>query len=258
VLCCLGKQPPVAAGADKPMFRDLEIAAEVHGESGLDGPNLPDPPWEELPMPAWELSRDIILQSRQPVTLIPTGPLTNIGILFTAYPEVKRNIARISLMGGSVMAGGNWSAAAEFNILVDPEAADIVFRSGVPITMSGLDVTHKALILPEELESIRALQGPVPRMVAELIDFYYKYHAAQGFPGAPMHDPCAVAAVAAPELFTMRDMRVDIETKGAHTTGMTLADIRSWSDAKPNVSVCLDIDRPAFARMLISACKNYH
>ncbi|MDR0550536.1 MAG: nucleoside hydrolase [Spirochaetaceae bacterium] len=257
VLYCMGKRPLLAAGADKPMFRELQIAPAVHGESGLDGPSLPDPDWQEDPRPAWELSRDLIMASAEPVTLIPTGPLTNIGILFTAYPEVKRKIARISLMGGSVMEGGNWSSAAEFNIIVDPEAADIVFRSGVPITMCGLDVTHKAQILPEDAGAIRALGGKVPLMVAGLIDFFYKYHAVQGFAGAPMHDPCAVAAVIAPEIFTTKDMHIDIETKGEHTAGMTLADLRFWTDAKPNATVCLDIDRAAFARLLIDACGKY-
>jgi pyrimidine-specific ribonucleoside hydrolase len=257
VLGFLGKRPPLGAGADKPMFRALQTAPEVHGESGLDGPVIPCPAgYHEEAAPAWDLARKIILESPEPVTLIPTGPLTNIGILFMAYPEVKRNISRISLMGGSLFEGGNWSSAAEFNILVDPEAADIVFSSGLPITMCGLDVTHKALFLPEDVETLRKT-GRVGKLVAELTDFFIGYHLKQGFKGAPVHDPCAVAAVIAPEIFTMRDFHVDIETKGERTLGMTLADLRLWTEAKPNVTACLDIDRPAFIRLICEACASY-
>ena len=146
VLHCLGKQVLVAAGADKPLCRELQIAPAVHGQSGLDGAELADAPWSETKEAAWDLTRRLVMESAEPVTLVPTGPLTNIAILFTAYPEVKQNINHIPLMGGSVYSGGNWSSAAEFNIAVDPEAADIVFNAGIPITMCGLDVTHKAMM----------------------------------------------------------------------------------------------------------------
>jgi pyrimidine-specific ribonucleoside hydrolase len=256
VLAFLGKRPPLAAGADKPMFRSLEVAAAVHGESGLDGPLIPETDYKEEPVPAVDLMRRIILDSREKVTLIPTGPLTNLGILFTAYPEVKENIERISLMGGGIDAG-NWSAAAEFNIFVDPEAADIVFTSGLPITMCPLDVSHKALMLPGDVEALRKQGGRVSVMVADLVDFFYRYHFTQGFAGAPLHDPCAVAALTAPELFKTTDYHISIETRGKHTTGMTFADRRCWTDAKPNATVCLDIDRPAFIRLIADACRSY-
>lgn len=257
VLFALGKHPPVAPGADKPLFRKLEVAADVHGEDGLAGAALQDPPWEEEPVAAWDLMRIVITESPEPVTLIPTGPLTNIAILFRAYPEVKKNIARVSLMGGSIFEGGNRSAAAEFNILVDPEAADIVFKSGVPITMCPLDVTHKALILPEETETLRRHGSKISLMTAGIIDFYFKYYSAQGFAGAPMHDACAVAVTAAPEIFTSRELPILIETRGNETTGMTLADMRRRSGAVPNANVCFNVDRPAFIRMIIDACESY-
>jgi pyrimidine-specific ribonucleoside hydrolase len=256
VLSYIGAHPPLAAGADKPMLRELEVAAAIHGESGLDGPALPEADYETENVPAVELLRRVIGESPEPVTLIPTGPLTNIAILFTAYPEVKKNIKRVSLMGGSLQAG-NWSPAAEFNILVDPEAADIVFSSGLPLTMCGLDVTHKAIITREEVEALRSLGGKVPVLAAELLDFYFEAHIRQGFAGAPLHDPCAVAAVIAPRLFTTRAYHVSIETRGKYTTGMTVADQRSWTDALPNVDVCLNIDREAFIRLLTEACKSY-
>ncbi|MFP3042803.1 nucleoside hydrolase [Treponema primitia] len=257
ILSYIGKRPPLGAGADKPMFRELETAPEVHGESGLDGPSLPETDYREEPIPAVDLLRKTILESPEPITLIPTGPLTNIGILLTAYPEVKQNIARISLMGGSILAGGNWTSAAEFNILVDPEAADIVYTSGIPITMCGLDVTHRAMILANETETLRKLGGKIPVLAAELIDYFSKYDTSLGFSGAPLHDPCAVAWLIKPELFTTRDFYVEIETKGKHTTGMTMADLRFWTKAKPNVTVCLDLDREGFIRLLMDACDSY-
>jgi pyrimidine-specific ribonucleoside hydrolase len=257
VLNFIGKRPPLAAGADKPLLRELRTAPEFHGESGLDGPDIPDPAdYNEEPLPAWDLTRRILMESPEPVTLVPTGPLTNIGILFTAYPEVKRNIAGISLMGGSLFAGGNRTGAAEFNILVDPEAAAIVFASGVPITMCGLDVTNKAFLLPEEVETLRKT-GRIGRFLAELVTFYFGTYRKQGFKGAALHDPCAVLALTAPELFQTRSLHVDIETTGALTLGMTLAELRPWIGAAPNVTACLDIDREAFVRVLHDACASY-
>jgi pyrimidine-specific ribonucleoside hydrolase len=253
VLSYIGKRPRLAAGADKPMFRELKTAPEVHGDSGLDGLMLPETDYREEAIPAIDLMRQIIMESAAPITLVPIGPLTNLGILLTAYPDVKKNIERISMMGGGIESG-NWSAAAEFNIAVDPEAADIVFTSGLPITMCPLDVTHKAILLPSEIEALRKHGGKVSVMVAEMVDFYFRCHIEQGFKGAPLHDPCAVAWLIAPEIFTTRDYHISVETRGRHTTGMTFADRRFWSKAKPNTTVCIDIDRPAFINLVIDAC----
>jgi len=258
VLSFIGKRPPLAAGAEKPMFRELEVAAAVHGETGLDGPTLPETDYREEPVPAVELLRRTIMESPEPITLIPTGPLTNIGLLFSAFPEVKKNIARISLMGGSILAGGNWSAAAEFNILVDPEAADIVFSSGLPITMAGLDVTQRAVIHKDEIEILRGFGGKVPVLAAEILDFYSKWDAAIGFHGTPLHDPCAVAWLVVPELFSSRDYHVRIETRGKHTLGMTMADLRSWTKEKPNVTVLMDVKREEFIKLIFDACRSYN
>jgi pyrimidine-specific ribonucleoside hydrolase len=256
VLSFIGRHPPVGAGAKKPMFRELETAPAVHGESGMDGPVLPEPDFQAEKIPAVELLRRTILESPQPVTLIPTAPLTNIAILFTAYPEVKGNIEKISLMGGGIEAG-NWTAAAEFNIVVDPEAADIVFRSGIPIVMCGLDVTHRAMIMQDEIEYLRKSGGKVSLLAAELLDFFFEFHREQGFAGAPLHDPCAVACLVRPDLFTFKPYHVVVECAGKHTTGMTLADRRPWIKAEPNVQVCLDLDRPGFIRMMTEACEFY-
>jgi pyrimidine-specific ribonucleoside hydrolase len=256
VLSFIGRHPPVAAGAAKPICRELQTAPSVHGETGLDGPVMPEADFKEENIPAIELMRKIILESPQPVTLVPTGPLTNIALLFSAYPEVKKNIERISLMGGGIETG-NWTSAAEFNIVVDPEAAGVVFNSGLPIVMCPLDVTHKAKIMEEEIEELRNKSGRVGALAAELLDFYFEYYRKRGIKGAPLHDPCAVAYLVKPELFVTKPLRIDIECKGEYTTGMTLADRRLWTDAQPNATVCLDIDRPGFIRLLIDACKSY-
>jgi pyrimidine-specific ribonucleoside hydrolase len=256
ILSFIGKHPPVAAGAARPLCRELITAPSVHGESGLDGPVIPEPDFSEEPVPAVELLRKTILECPEAVTLAATGPLTNIAVLFAAYPEVKKNIRQISLMGGGIETG-NWTAAAEFNILVDPEAADIVFTSGIPIIMSGLDLTHKAMITRDEVEELRRLGGRVPVLVAEILDFFFEFHIAQGFAGAPLHDPCAVAWLVKSELFTGKPYHVDIETGGKHTAGMTLADRRPWSKAAPNVTALLDLDRKGFIRLLVDACGSY-
>jgi pyrimidine-specific ribonucleoside hydrolase len=256
ILGFIGRRPLLAAGAAGPMFRDLVTAPEIHGKSGLDGPALPLPDYPEDPAPAVDLMRRLIMESAEPVTIIATGPLTNLGILFTAFPQVKDNIAQISLMGGS-LGPGNWTAAAEFNIYVDPEAADIVFSSGLPLIMSPLDLTQKALIMGDEIEALRNLGGGVPGLTAELLDFYFQSYLKRGFPGAALHDPCAVACLTNPELFSSRPCHVVVETRGTHTAGMTLGDLRPWSTAKPNVTVNTDIDREGFIKLLFAACGSY-
>lgn len=256
VLSFANIQTKVAKGADKPLLRALEIAPQVHGESGLDGPFLPEADFEEESIPAHVFMRQIILESPQKVVLIPTGPLTNIGLLLSLYPEVKQNIDYISLMGGSAV-GGNWTPAAEFNILVDPEAAKIVFESGVPIVMAGLDVTHKALIYEEEVALFRNQGGKVSKMVAELLDFFFQFHKGGGFSGSPLHDPCAVAYVINPALFQGKPYRVDIETQGEFTTGQTVVDWFERTGKEKNATVLFDLDRTQFLKMLLDAMASY-
>ncbi|GAA0728430.1 pyrimidine-specific ribonucleoside hydrolase RihA [Clostridium malenominatum] len=248
---------PVAKGDDKPIMRDLIIAPEVHGDSGLDGPELPEPTLKASNLSALELMAKTVRESEEKVTLIPTGALTNIAKFFLCYPELKGKIERISLMGGACF-GGNWTPAAEFNILVDPEAADIVFKSGIPITMCGLDVTHKALIYQEDIDRIRDLGGKVAVMVAELLDFFAKFHVQMGFDGSPLHDPCAVAWVIDPSVITTTKLHVDIETKGEHTLGATVVDYYDVLKKEKNVDVAFDIDRKRFVDMLVEAMQYYN
>lgn len=247
---------PVAKGFNKPLMRELIIAPEVHGESGLDGPELPEATLAPSELSAVELIAKVLRESEEKVTLIPTGALTNISRFLLCYPELKDKIERISLMGGACF-GGNWTPVAEFNILVDPEAADIVFKSGIPITMCGLDVTHKALIYKEDIERIRSLGGKVAVMVAELLDFFSEFHLDTGFEGSPLHDPCAVAWVIDPSIIETKKLHVDIETKGMHTLGATVVDYYDVLGKEKNVDVAFDINREKFVDMLVEAMKNY-
>ncbi|MGQ4691740.1 pyrimidine-specific ribonucleoside hydrolase RihA [Aeromonas veronii] len=259
ILTLLGRDDiPVAAGAPKPLARELIIADNVHGESGLDGPKLPDPAFAPLGMTGIELMARSLRESPEPVTLVPTGPLTNIALLLAAHPELKPKIARIVLMGGAAGAG-NWTPAAEFNIYVDPEAADMVFKSGIPITMCGLDVTHEAQVMDEDIERVRTITNPVAQCVAGLLDFFMIYHRDPkwGFAGAPLHDPCTIAWLLAPELFHGVECRVDIETSGKHTLGMTVVDRYGLTGKPANALVLLGLDRPGFIDLLVTRLRAF-
>lgn len=242
---------PVAGGAIKPLMRELIIADNVHGESGLDGPALPEPSFAAQPCTAVELMAKTLRESSIPVTIVSTGPQTNVALLLNAHPELHAKIARIVIMGGA-MTLGNWTPAAEFNIYVDPEAAEIVFQSGIPVVMAGLDVTHKAQIHAEDIERFRAIGNPIATIVAELLDFFMEYHKDEkwGFVGAPLHDPCTIAWLLKPEMFTTVERWVGVETQGKYTQGMTVVDYYVLTGKKPNAEVMVDIDRSMFVDLL--------
>ena len=250
---------PVAGGARKPLMRDLIIADNVHGETGLDGPALPEPAFKPQECTAVELMANVLRESDDPVTLVATGPQTNVALLLNSHPELHGKIARIVIMGGS-MGLGNWTPAAEFNIFVDPEAAEIVFQSGLPIVMAGLDVTHRAQIMAADIERFRAIGNPVATTVAELLDFFMEYHKAEkwGFHGTPLHDPCTIAWLLKPDLFTTVDRWVGVETQGKYTQGMTVVDYYSLTGNKPNTAVMVDIDRQGFVDLLAERLKFYN
>lgn len=259
ILTLLGRHDiPVAGGAPKPLLRELIIADNVHGESGLDGPALPEPGFTPQALTAVELMAKTLRASTEPVTLVPTGPLTNIALLLSAHPELKAKIARIVLMGGSA-GPGNWTPAAEFNIYVDPEAAKMVFGAGVPITMCGLDVTHAAQVMDEDIERIRAITNPIARTVAELLDFFMIYHRDPkwGFVGAPLHDPCTIAWLLRPELFEGIECHVSVETQGQYTVGMTVVDRYRLSPHEPNATVLLGVERQGFIDLLVEQLQAY-
>lgn len=248
----LGIDAPVAKGRAKPLVAEPRNAPSVHGQSGLDGPVLPEPAMPLCECGAVELMARILRQSDEPVAIVSTGPQTNVAALLLAHPELKEKIREISLMGGGIHHG-NWTPAAEFNILVDPEAADIVFRSGVLIRMSGLDVTEKALIFPQDFEAVRAVGNRVARVVADWLEFFYRFHRDIGYIGAPLHDPVAVVSLICPELLESRRLCVEVETKGEYCRGATVGHTRSSANASVNVG----IDREGFVRLLVEAVSAY-
>ena len=246
---------PVAQGAPGPLRRALIIAESIHGKSGLDGADLPEPTTVPDPRTALDAMVEVIMGSDTQITIVATGPLTNVAILLLSHPEVKPKIELISIMGGACF-GGNYTPNAEFNIYVDPEAADIVFSSGVPIAMFGLDVTLKAQVFGEDIAAIRALGTRTGRIFAGLLDFFHLTTTPPLFPpeghieGIHMHDPCAVAYLIDPSLFTMLHTRVDVVTNDGHTLGATVVDYNSTTGREPNALVGFDVDRPRFAQLL--------
>jgi pyrimidine-specific ribonucleoside hydrolase len=250
VLSLIGRPNiPVAAGAAAPLVRPLRTAEDIHGESGLEGPEIPDASFEPDERGATRLMADAVRGSPGPVTLVPVGPLTNVALFLREYPELKDRVARISLMGGSIGLG-NTTPAAEFNVYVDPEAAREVFESGLPITMSGLDVTHQAGAGPAERERLRAL-GRVGCLVAELLEFFAAtYESIYGFDAPPLHDAVAVAAVLEPALLETRPMRVDVECESELTRGETVCDFYGVTGKRPNAEVGVRLDREGFFDLL--------
>ena len=238
----------VAAGADRPLIRDLMVAAHVHGESGLDGPALPPAGTDAVSTDASSFIADCVRRAETPVTLVPTGPLTNIASYLDAYGT--EGIARIVLMGGSI-AEGNFTPAAEFNIWCDPEGARTVFTSGLDVTMVGLDVTHKAILGPEVEERLRAA-GRIGTFVAELNVFFSQYHrATYGWDGAPIHDAVAVAHVVKPGLLETRHCNVEVELESELCRGRTVVDRWSRTDRPPNAHVGIDLGTERFFDLLV-------
>ena len=239
---------PVAAGADRPLARELVVAAHVHGESGLDGPALPEASTSPATHDAVAFIAERIRGSDRPVTLVPTGPLTNIARYLETHGS--DGIDRIVLMGGSI-AEGNFTPAAEFNIWCDPEAAARVFSSGLDVTMIGLDVTHKAILGPPIEKRLRAA-GRIGTFVAELNVYFSRYHErTYGWDGAPIHDAVAVAHVVRPGLVETRHRNVEIERDSELCRGRTVVDLWRRTDRAPNAHVGVDLDSTAFFDLLV-------
>ena len=247
VLDFLGRDDiPVAAGAPAPLVRDAYVAAYVHGETGLDGPDLPPPQRERLQQHAVDFLAGTIRGRNGAVTLVPTAPLTNIALLLALHPDARPE--RIVLMGGAI-AEGNVTPAAEFNIWADPEAAARVFASGIDITMVGLDVTHKALFTPAHQER---LEGRVGKMVNALLGFYGEFHRRQyGWDGSPIHDAVAVAHVAQPDLLETVERGVIVDTGPELSRGRTYVDLWRRAGWEPNAHVAVDIRAEGFLDLLI-------
>lgn len=237
---------PIAQGCDRPLIRTQEVAPTIHGESGMEGPRLREPTTQIEPLHAVQLIIDTVM-SHEPgdITLVPTGALTNIALAVRLEPRIIERVREVVLMGGGYHVG-NWSAVAEFNIKIDPEAAHIVFGAGWPVTMVGLDLTHQALATPEVAEKVRAVGTEPAQFVLELFEFFGKaYKENQDFDYPPVHDPCAVAYLIDPQVMTTRKAPIAIELTGTETLGMTVADFRGQppADCPTQVAVQLDFDR---------------
>jgi purine nucleosidase len=254
IVCELAGRPDVKvfAGCDAPMKRKLVTAEHVHGKTGLDGPQLPDP---KMPLQD-QHAVDFIIETlrNEPsgtVTLCPIGPLTNIATAFERAPDIIPRVQEIVLMGGAYFEVGNITPAAEFNIYVDPEAAQIVFQSGVPLVVMPLDVTHKALTTKSRIDAFRNMSTHVGTMVAEWTDFFERFDMEKyGSEGAPLHDPCTIAYLIDPHLFSGRYINVEIETQSELTLGMTVADWWRVTGRKPNALFIGDLHAEGFYRLL--------
>lgn len=248
---------PFAAGSVCPLVREIEVAPDIHGDSGLDGPVLPTPTLKLDERHAVSLIIETIM-SHPPktVTLVPTGALTNIALAARLEPRIVERVKEVVLMGGGYHVG-NWSAVAEFNIKIDPEAAHIVFNEKWPLTMVGLDLTHQALATSDVVNKIAAIGSDCSHFVVELLDFFGKmYKQAQGFDAPPVHDPCAVAYVIDPTVMTTRKVPINIELTGTHTLGMTVADFRHPAPENCHTQVAVKLDHHKFWQLIINALKN--
>ncbi|HUK44321.1 MAG TPA: nucleoside hydrolase [Gaiellaceae bacterium] len=246
---CNRRDVPVAQGAGYPLVRRREVASHVHGESGLDGPELPPPVGRPLEEHAVTFLARQIRERDGKLTLVATGPLTNVALLLATFPEARPE--RIVLMGGAV-GEGNRTPAAEFNIWADPEAARRLVESGIDVTMIGLDVTHKAFVTEADADTIRDV-GRVGKAAAELLDFYRIFHR-RNYPelaGSPLHDPVAVAYVVEPALVETKPAHIEVDCGWEQSRGRTNVDWRSRHDGRePNATVGLDIDRSAFVTLI--------
>lgn len=249
---------PVAGGNRTPLLKLLETAGNVHGKSGLDGAELPDPDFKVQDMTAIELMAKTLRASADPVTLVVTGPMTNAALFLRVYPELKAKISQIVFMGGA-MGLGNWTPSVEFNIYVDPEAAKIVMNAGIPLVMAPLNVTHKAQILKPEIAALKQIQNPVAQAFNGLLNFFERYHEAPkwGFQGAPLHDPCTITWLLHPEWFQTAKMNVDVDTAGELTRGETVCDYYELTGKPKNTEVLLNIYREAFINLIMTSLKTF-
>jgi len=256
ILTLIGREDlPLARGADKPIIRDLITAPQIHGTSGLDGAELPGPDAPYLDCHAVDFIIDTVRASKDKVTLVPTGPLTNIGLAFIKAPDIKKNIKEVVLMGGAVY-DSNMTPGSEFNIFVDPEAAREVFLSGLPITMVGLDVTNKSLMSFEQTEEMSSWGGKISSIVGPLMKFFaqanYDYF---GIKGAPIHDALTVATLVNSDVVECENYFVDIETMGELTRGQTVADVYGVTGKEPNCKVAMKVNNDLFVSIMMDAIK---
>ena len=239
---------PVAMGADSPLIRPYEDASNVHGKSGMEGFDFEETTISAIKENAVDAMRKVIMESAEPVTLVPIAPLTNIALLLKTYPEVKKNIREIVMMGGSA-SRGNKGVMSEFNVALDPEAAHMVFHSGVKLTMVGLDVGLKALVLPQDSERIKDMN----KTGAMAYCLFKKYRGGSFNTGLKMYDSSAIAYLLAPEMFTAEETYLDVELAGSMTAGCTVVDLKGYLHQDANATVCLDINQDAFRQWFVDS-----
>ncbi|MCH9004682.1 MAG: nucleoside hydrolase [Proteobacteria bacterium] len=252
MMCDIAGRPeiPVFAGCEKPMVRDAITAEYIHGDTGIDGMDVFEPQTPLQERHAVDFIVETLLATEN-VTLIPTGPLSNIGTAIDRHPEILKNVSEIVIMGGAMREGGNRSPSAEFNILADPHAADIVLNCGRPITLMGLDVTHQVLSTRDRVARIRELNNPVAAATAGMLSFFHRYDTKKyGSQGTPLHDPCTVAYLLKPELFKTKACNVTVETESELTMGHTAVDFWHVTDRPHNVSWAYEVDADGFFELL--------
>jgi inosine-uridine nucleoside N-ribohydrolase len=251
------REVPIAAGCAVPLVRDQLVATSIHGESGLDGPDWPEPSVELDARHGVELMLDAAAAGSTPLTLVATGPLTNVATALRRDAGFATRLERIVLMGGAIGLG-NWTPSAEFNIHADPEAAHVVIGSGVPVTMVPLEVTHRALATDEVLARIDGLGTPVAEMAGALMRFFARtYRDVFGFPAPAIHDPCAVAWAIDPAIVATRPMHVAVDLRSELSYGRTVCDVHGITGRSPNVDVGVDLDVDRFWELLVGALAAY-
>lgn len=253
------KDIPVASGNYKPLVRELISGASMHGITGLDGANLPNPNFSPQKVNAIELMNSILSDHPQEVTLVITGPCTNVALLLSVHPEIKSIIKQIVILGGG-MGVGNWGPTTEFNMAVDPEAAKIVLQSGVPIVLAPLNVGFEAQLLDDDIKTISKIKTDVSDSMVGLVSTYRLSFdlLSRDFAGVPLYDPCTIAWLINPDKFVSKFCNVEIETKGDLTTGETIIDYYNVSKRKPNVEVLLHVDRKWFANLIIECIGSFN
>lgn len=254
VLALAGSDVPVAQGAGGPLVASLQLANYVHGVSGLDGPELPEPFAEPVPDAAVDFLADKLLTAGEPVVVVATGPITNVATLLRDRPDVRPRIREIVFMGGSTERG-NHTPTAEFNTYADPEALDIVLRSGVPVRMVGLNLTHQALATPEVVERMSSMPHDLGRTCAAWMGFFGgSYKRIWDFDAPPVHDPCTIAALIDPEVITWQESFVAVELDGRWTRGTTVVDLHGrYPDQTPNASVAISLDADRYWQLVLDA-----
>jgi pyrimidine-specific ribonucleoside hydrolase len=259
---CEREDITIAAGNDRPLLQELFIADEIHGESGLGGVFLEESNMEISELKAWDLMAKLVRENEGEITLVGTGPLTNIALFIRTYPELLDKIKGICIMGGACF-GGNVTPHAEFNIYVDPEAAAVVFGSGIKVVMCGLDVTLKAQLCREEIEKISEIGNKTGKVVAELMDYYIDainrfFQADKEYiEGAHLHDPCTIAYLEDESIFTSKDCNVEIELNGKFTRGSTVVDYSHITGKPLNATVVFDLNREKLINLLMDSVRKH-